>query len=81
MCVIVPPLAGKDRATESDEYDKSGEYAVSGVDCRHPSGCHGVHAASNVYKFHKDYCNESEHYEVVQDGQYEVEVKHGLVPL
>ena len=64
-------LGGKDRTTESDEYNKSGEYAVPGVDCRYPPGCRSVHAALHVNKFHKDDCNESEHYEVVQDGQYE----------
>jgi hypothetical protein len=79
VCVIVPPLGGEDRTTEYDEDDKSGKYAAPGVDCRDPPGCGGVHAASHDHEFHKDDCNQSEHYELVQDGQCEIEVEHGLV--
>jgi hypothetical protein len=35
--------------------------------------------ASHVHEFHKEGRDQSEHYEVVRDGQQEIEIEHGLV--
>jgi hypothetical protein len=77
--VIVPAFGDEDRAAESDEDDESGEYAVPGVDRRDPPDCNGVHAVSHVHEFHKSDRDESE--EVVHDGQHEIGIEHGLVPV